>query len=160
MGLGWIGNLGFCGLWRTLLSANYRPSRSSTADQFLQTRFSGDSRRPRHGVLRTAARYCPDGDGDGDGDSDRRVSATGRDGKSAVAQTVITGLLIAGKIVLTLLVLCLVVGLFFALGVVGHSSPVYNRYGHYDPYSPWAPYTANGAIDQPGYKGRALDSGV
>ncbi|XP_043219146.1 uncharacterized protein LOC122380225 [Amphibalanus amphitrite] len=78
---------------------------------------------------------------------------------SAVAQTVITGLLIAGKIVLTLLVLCLVVGLFFALGVVGHSSPVYNRYGHYDPYSPWAPYTANGAIDQPGYKGRALDSG-
>ena len=78
---------------------------------------------------------------------------------NSFVQGAVTGLLIVGKLVATLLLLWLTVAAFFALGVLGNSSQVYNRYGHFDPYSPWAPYTANGAIDQPGYKGRALDTG-
>ena len=78
---------------------------------------------------------------------------------NTLLQEAYTALAVIGKIVLALLFLCVAVSVFFALGVIGNSSQVYNRYGHYDPYSPWGPYTANGAIDQPGYNGRALDTG-
>ena len=78
---------------------------------------------------------------------------------STLLREAYTALAVIGKIVLTVLLLCLAVSVFFALGVIGNTSQVYNRYGHYDPYSPWGPYTANGAIDQPGYDGRALGTG-